>query len=310
MNVFPVSIYEDAGRTDKLTDVAAFSYSGIETAPNSRDTVFYLTYHVTVEGITFPYYDNTTVVAARIDENRFTDISIPPLEQGEVSRVYVKIVNNGVTSLAFKYGNSVLMPAGSASSLVLNGEPGVSTRSPGPATGYAFMKNGIQELAFPDGFSEFQAGHIYSFSFNGSSVALERAQSIAIAAIVPARLEWSGGWHYIAPKTYKHNWIEGVNSTMQTLTITTAVPRLLTVELTASVLPNHVFYGYTSEMNDDTFSGLSGYVINATSNQISTHTYTIPIGTHRIHFKYIRNLVNSSEDDSVMVKILSIDLPD
>jgi hypothetical protein len=309
MNVFPVSIYEDAGRTDKLTDVAACSYSGIETAPNSRDTVFYLTYHVTVEGITFPYYDNTTVVAARIDENRFTDISIPPLEQGEVSRVYVKIVNNGVTSLAFKYGNSVLMPAGSASSLVMNGETGVYTLSPGPASGYAFMKNGIQELTFPQDFSEFQAGHIYSFSFNGTAIAMVQDTAIDFVSC-GFEPRWEGLWNKIGPNAYTSNLIGNNNSTTQTLTITASVSRLITVELTASTEENWD-WGYASELNVEIATYYpDGYAIRVSGDDRQTYTYTVPIGTHTISFMYKKDSEESYGDDSVTVKILSVDLPD
>ncbi|MDR2494852.1 MAG: hypothetical protein LBD24_06490 [Spirochaetaceae bacterium] len=304
-SVFSVSIYTDAGRTDKLTDVAALNSRRIENAPNSNGAAFYLTYHVTVEGVTFPYYDNTSVVAARIDEHRTTTVSIPALVQGEVSRVYVKIKNNGGAPLTFKHGNSVLMPADAVSSLVISGETGVYALSPGPAAGYAFMKNGIQELAFPDGFSEFQASHIYSFSFNGSAITM--VQDTAIDFVLCGfDLGWDGLWNKIGQNAYTSNLIEHRSSTQQILMINARVSRRITVELTASTEAGNDC-GYASELDGMAFSW-SSYTIMVSGAGRQTYTYTVPTGTHTIKFRYQKNATVSHGTDSVTVKILSVDL--
>ncbi|MDR2518819.1 MAG: hypothetical protein LBD13_05330 [Spirochaetaceae bacterium] len=53
-NVFPVSAYSDSLRSVKLADIAVGETKRIEVLPSNTGTAFYMTYHITVEGISFP----------------------------------------------------------------------------------------------------------------------------------------------------------------------------------------------------------------------------------------------------------------
>ncbi|MDR2518017.1 MAG: hypothetical protein LBD13_01200 [Spirochaetaceae bacterium] len=299
--VFPVSVYSDSLRTVKLADIAAGGTKRIETLPSMTGTAFYMTYTVTVEGISFPYYDGNSFVMARVDEGRTTRVPVPALERAAFTQVYVKVLNNGDSSLTFRKGSSELMPEGAASTIVMNGETAVYRLEAGAAAGYAFMKNGSSPLSFPDEPSAFEAGHIYTFTFNGAALALAKTTPITLEAAAPppppgVTLAWSGGWRRTGEYTYTSNPIEDGQSTIETLTIRTGVPRKVTIELSASSESGHDF-GYAA---------LSNYQMSVSGAARKTYTYTVPTGMSQIQFRYSKDESGAAGSDSVTVKVLNI----
>jgi hypothetical protein len=181
-----VSVYSNSLRTVKLADLAAGETRRIEALPSNTGIAFYMTYHITVEGISFPYYDGNSFAAARLDEGKTARVPVPGVTGGTVDRVYVKLINNGDFSLTFRKGNSELTPDGASSTIVMSGENAVYKIEAGPIDGYAFKKNGSNPVAFPDAVTEFAAGHIYTFTFNGAAAALTKDTALTLEAIIAA----------------------------------------------------------------------------------------------------------------------------
>jgi hypothetical protein len=295
----------------KLADIAVGETKRIETLPSMTGTAFYMTYHITVEGISFPYYDGNSFAAARLDEGKTARVPVPALRGGAVPQVYVKIINNGDVSLTFRKGNSELTPLGADWTLMMSGETAVYRLEAGPVAGYTFMKNGSDPVAFPDAVSAFEAGHIYTFAFNGSAAALTKTAALDLAAIIAApppvpegvTFAWSGDWIRTAENDYTSNPIRTRQETIETLTITTAVPLQLTIELTVSC-PVTNNYGRASQL-DNALS--AGHTIEVAGRGRKTHTYTVPAGTHRIQFMYYKNVFNDfNTEGSAVAKILSV----
>jgi len=96
--------------------------------------------------------------------------------------MYVKIKNESNFSIKFIKGVTTLTPLESAS-LLMHGESAVYKTVAGSTSLYKFQKNSVEELSVP--VAAFEAGHIYSFVFSGSSVTVnpdEPEMPVTIAA--------------------------------------------------------------------------------------------------------------------------------
>jgi hypothetical protein len=137
----------------KLADIEAGGAKQAEALPNMTGTAFYITYHITAEGIPFPYYDENSFAVYRVDEARTTRVPVPALERGAFTQVYVKITNNGDFSLTFRKGTSELTPDGAASTIVINREAAPEGGSRASCSGRVCPLRGIHVLPAVRGFA-------------------------------------------------------------------------------------------------------------------------------------------------------------
>jgi uncharacterized repeat protein (TIGR02543 family) len=184
-NDFSVAVYSDSSRLVKFADVGANGESEpVETAPNN--VTFYVSYRLLIDNQEFPYNKD---LSARIDAKTITRIAIPLLSEFDAddlaepvtTNVYIKIQNTGASSLVLQSGGHDEIPQGAGSSIVNGGETVRYTVNGGPVSHYAFMKNTVTPLAFPDGLTDFVPGHLYSLQFDGNVLTLLADKPITIA---------------------------------------------------------------------------------------------------------------------------------
>jgi hypothetical protein len=179
--VATASVYDDYRRreTDKIAEVRAGLVSAkTERAPGGA-VPFYFEYKVTIKGV-----DNFSLSyvpeigkdqkLARIDADATTVIKIPPLSGALPSadallsnKSFLFIRNNSFYSFELHRGNSPLSPENIASSLVNDGETARYALDPGAANNFS-LRAGGRPCPFPDPPAVFEAGHIYSFDFDGN----------------------------------------------------------------------------------------------------------------------------------------------
>jgi hypothetical protein len=301
-SIFRVSVYRDSGRISKLTDVEPLESIKIESLPNGNGEAFYLAYQVDIEGIAFPYHNEQSFTVIRIDEGKTNMVSIPELASISINTVYVKILHEGDGSLSFRQGSAELRPQGASGTILMNGETGVYQIQAGPVSGSSFMKNTVTSLSYPAEITEFQAGYFYTFSYNGTAIALVRATPVTIAAITARdfTFTWSGSWTQIGPNQYTSNSIGHGQSTWETLRVTTSTGCLVTVKLTASSEDSRDF-GYGSKRNGS--PSAEDYQIRASGTESKTQVYTIPQGTHCLYFGYVKDHSMSQGTDRVSVEV-------
>ncbi|MDR2518772.1 MAG: hypothetical protein LBD13_05085 [Spirochaetaceae bacterium] len=296
----PVTVYSDPQRTIKLADLEVGGAKQVPALPSPNGTPFYMTYHITIDQIAFPYYDGSSFSLARIDPERDTPVPVPALTRFAVSKAYVKITNNGAFALIFKKESSEFTPEGSASTIVMSGEAAVYILEAGAIAGYAFMENGASPLDFPAALSggEFEAGHIYSFTYNGSALVLDRTTIIGLGMInaPPCILDWQGGWMRAGQDTYTSTRAGGSQRTVESAAVHYTAPSKITVELAASGAG-----GYGAAFPLDRESGEP--LIQVSNTESQTCTYVVPPGPHRIYFAYVTDLSGGEGNGRVTVKV-------
>ena len=116
-------------------------------------------------------------------------------------------------------------------------------------------------------------------------------------------ISWTGGfWNRITDTKYVSNTVGDNSSTWQPLTITSSGCSV-TVMLTASC---EVTYdkGYASVLDGVSNSTSSSNIeIVVSGSQSQTHTYTVPAGTHKIYFGYVKDVSGIGGSDNVTVEI-------
>jgi len=190
-NDFDVSVYTNFARNIKLTDVQALSQSdAVQTDPNISGAVYYPNYNIVIEGITIPYQGGAIVT--RIDSGKTTDqpsdIIIPPLddldivefEKPLVNSVYIKIQNESIYSLSLLQGASDLIPQGTMSSIVNNGEGAFYIVNSGNISNYSLRRNPSTTVSFPLNLMQFESGRLYSFRYDGSNLVLLAEKPITL----------------------------------------------------------------------------------------------------------------------------------
>ena len=117
-------------------------------------------------------------------------------------------------------------------------------------------------------------------------------------------ISWAGGfWNRITDTKYVSNTVGHGSSTWQPLTITSSSGCSVTVMLTASC---EVTYdkGYASVLDGVSNSTSSSNIeIVVSGSQSQTHTYTVPAGTHKIYFGYVKDVSGIGGSDNVTVEI-------
>ena len=181
-NDFSVNIYSDLLRRLKISDTVSNGQTNIQTEPNLGGALYYPTYNVVIDNISIPY--NGTVIITRIDAGKTQEqpnlVYIPMLEELTASEferpitnsVYIRIHNDANSSLSLRQGQSDLFPQGAMSSIVNSRETALYIVNPGAVSNYSVRKNTIEPLNFPDGLTDFAAGHLYSFRYDGARLLL------------------------------------------------------------------------------------------------------------------------------------------
>jgi hypothetical protein len=174
-NNFPVEIFGDPSRMNKLVDVKPRSVSdSIEWSPNATGASFYPTYMIYIEGVSFPYEGE--VIIARIDEGQnkirvhlLSQLSTEEKERHISNDTYIGILNASSFSLTLRQGTVELPVEGSTSPLLNGGESGSFRIEVGPISAYTVMRNTFEPLDFPANVMEMElepARH-YSFRYSG-----------------------------------------------------------------------------------------------------------------------------------------------
>jgi len=182
-NDFSVSVYTNFARNNKIADAPALSQSNsVITDPNLSGAVFYPNYNIVIEGVTIPYQGD--IIVTRIDAGKTTavpnTVAIPPIDDLDTSEfekplvdsAYVKIQNDSIYSLSFLYNQSELLPQGSMSGIVNGGETALYNINPGNILNYSLRRNMTNAVSFPENFTQFEAGKLYSFRYHGSNLVL------------------------------------------------------------------------------------------------------------------------------------------
>jgi len=177
-----VAVYDSYQRReqDKIIEVPAGQLSAeIEWTPGDL-VPFYFLYRINLKGIngfTLDYVpkeigkDQTSV---RVDANTKTTIGIHKLNETVSSpndllseKSYLLIQNNSSFSFRLLRGTSILTPESSSSSLVNSEERAKYTINPGAASPYQLLV-GADYKQFSGSIVSFEAGHVYSFIFDGN----------------------------------------------------------------------------------------------------------------------------------------------
>jgi len=174
-NNFPVEIFSDPSRLNKLVDVKPRSVSAsVEWSPNATGASFYPTYMVYIEDVSFPYEGE--VIIARIDDGQnkirvhlLSQLSVDEKERHISNDTYIGIQNASSFSLTLRQGTVELPVEGSTSPLLNGGESGSFRIDVGPASAYTVMRNTFEPLDFPANIMEmeFESARHYSFRYNG-----------------------------------------------------------------------------------------------------------------------------------------------
>jgi len=205
---FSVSIYTNHQRNNLISDVAAKGRSGsILTDPNIS-AVYYPNYNIVIEDVSIPYEGGAIV--ARIDPKKTAalpnDVYIPSLirmlnapgadptelTKPLTSSVYIKVHNDVNYTLSLRRQGQNLFPQGSTSPVVNARETAIYIiDSPGPVTNFEFREGTSIPMSFTGlGFTQFQAGWVYSFRVvagsptNRLELLAERPLTIAEAFIL------------------------------------------------------------------------------------------------------------------------------
>jgi fibronectin type 3 domain-containing protein len=187
-NDFSVTVYGDYSRLSKITDAAANSETDeIEIAPNSN-AVFYLTYHIVIDDVTFSYDGqglpvdiSNTEKTARVLIPLLSEFDAADLTKPVTSGVSIKMQNASSFPISLKRGAYEEIPQGASSPIVNGGETARYLVYSGPVSNYSFLKNTVTALSFPAGLTEFVSGHLYSFRYDGSQLLLLADKPLTIA---------------------------------------------------------------------------------------------------------------------------------
>jgi len=174
-NNFPVEIFGDPSRLNKLVDIKPRSISEfVEWSPNATGASFYPTYMINIEDVFFPYEGE--VIIARIDEgqNKIRVHLLSQLSADEKARhisneTYIGIQNPSTFTLSLRQGTVELPVEGTSSPLLNGGESGSFRIDVGPVSAYTVMRNTFDPLEFPAHImgTEFESARHYSFRYTG-----------------------------------------------------------------------------------------------------------------------------------------------
>jgi hypothetical protein len=304
-NPVPVTIYSDSTRIIKITDIADYETSAkVETAPNAiREAHFFPTYHLVFDSVEIPYQADEFLY--RYSEGNTADITVPLLSGDTLvdkDGVYLKVVNASSTSglILRKGASEVVLQGNLNTATLLNfGETGIYyLPSGGPVSDYSFRRDGVTEVSFPSGLTQFLNGYVYTLRFTDSAISLVSQKQLRLSNrdTSPPKLTWSGSWERISDTEYRSNPIDNSETTKETLSIRTEVSRSITATLTASCHSSDK--GRASGLDSNT------PVMEVSGSEIKSYQYHITSGTkHEIIFVYVKDVSNTARGDNVTVKI-------
>jgi len=188
---FLVTIYSDAARQNIFTTVEKNSSKKIAAVPNITGVVFYPTFSIDV-----PYVQNAFIphnapeIITVIEKDKTTQVPITKLETIQINNAYFRIENNSDFSLSFQYGNNELSPLGGRPNIIVPNQSAVYEINPGNVSGFSLRRNTTIPIAFPAGFTEFEAGNLYSFTFSNNNLVLSSVLSLPASSFpsVPKNL--------------------------------------------------------------------------------------------------------------------------
>ncbi|MDR1788120.1 MAG: fibronectin type III domain-containing protein [Treponema sp.] len=195
---FPVTIYADDGRTDKIIDVNPRTLSRqkeLESGPN----YFYLSYHFAIKEqqlvqlVYTPSNQAQAEVPKYIEADINTTVEIPLLEDPGVvmtQDVFFSMENKGDFACRVVKGDSILSPLHVTSELIDVGNTAVYRLDKNDSrllSGYKIDRNSIYydfpSASLPDG--KFVDGHYYRFTFTGTGVRFDTDTPVTFANISP-----------------------------------------------------------------------------------------------------------------------------
>ena len=193
-----VTVYDDHRRepAHKIAEVPAGRSSEEITWTASDSYPFYFSYAVSLNGvnnfsITYIPATGKDQVAVRIDADTRNDIAIPKLEEtisgpDTLLSLNSYIVIQNVSSYSFQLyrNNSSVKPDKAGSAVVNAGERVLYTISPGVASPYSLLVN-ADSRSFAGTVEAFEAGYIYQFKFEGSSLSLFSEMPVTVANMRP-----------------------------------------------------------------------------------------------------------------------------
>ncbi|MDR0635595.1 MAG: InlB B-repeat-containing protein [Treponema sp.] len=202
---FAVSIYKESTRLTEIALVPAEGTKRIESDAAPNGATFYPQFHFTVDGLQVFTQDEPGIVA-RIDANTVNEVTVPRLGAVTVDMACIRIENQSSSSLTLNRDGYELRPVGATSSILMPQEQGLYAVQAGGVSGYAVMRNTTEAIALQAIVSEFEGGIVYTFSYNGTSLAFTSAKdmwgnwtdppssfTVSTAADMQAALDWIGG---------------------------------------------------------------------------------------------------------------------
>jgi hypothetical protein len=171
---YPVTIYSDPARSIVFAQVGALSQTLVSTNPTPLGVAFYpvfqIAFKIDTTEIIIPYETQTIIIP--INEGKTNPATINKLKTIEINSSYILLRNNSTFSLSLREGNSEKNPISGRSTIIGSGLSAVYEINPGLYSNYTVMRNTIDPVSFPVGFSEFRQGVIYEFIYYNTGLVL------------------------------------------------------------------------------------------------------------------------------------------
>jgi len=192
------AVYSDFQRReeDKIAEIPSGDSSAEIEWVSGVLVPFYLSYTVSLkgaDGFTINYIPREIgkdQVAAHIEAGATTRITIPKLDETVSSPddllsnySYLLIKNNSSSSFQLQQGSGPIPPDNSSALTVNSGKEALYKINPGPASVYQLLA-GTSYYAFPGSVTDFRAGRLYSFVFDGA-VSFVTEIEIKLGNVVP-----------------------------------------------------------------------------------------------------------------------------
>jgi len=176
---FKVVLYSDSLRNNIFVEIAANSKETVSASPNNLGIVYYPTYYIDVPDIPYtsiPY--NGEPIITVIEANKINKVYILQLENIVINKVYLKIINDSIHSLSLQQGGNEKVPLGGRPSIIASGQNAAYEISTGTSSSYTVMRNTLTPIDFPAGFTEFEKGNVYIFTYDGTNLMLTKTWPI------------------------------------------------------------------------------------------------------------------------------------
>jgi hypothetical protein len=170
---YKVILYSDSSRHSIFAEIAADSTKTIPATPNNSGLAYYPTYYIDVPDIpeTTIAYNGQAIITV-IEANKTNKVFIPQLENVIINTAYLKIINSSIYSLSLQQGGNEKAPLGGRPSIITPEQNAAYEITPGASSSYSVMRNTTTPIGFPSSFTEFEKGKVYTFTYDGTSLAL------------------------------------------------------------------------------------------------------------------------------------------